>query len=368
MKPGLGGMVGNDKFAHWRKKLFNGIKDEGIKVNFYSKITGIGKCIPTKRVTNDDLAKFLNTSDEWIKQRTGIEQRYWVEKNESTSDLALVASLEAINKAGLTKSDIEMIIFATLSPDHFFPGTACFLQEKLGIPGIAALDVRQQCTGFLYGMSIADLYIRQGIYKNILLVGAEVHSKGLDKTDRGRDVTVLFGDGAGAVVLSRAEVKDPRKDAHLYSTHLHADGAYAKELWVPAPGMGNGPELITQAELIEGAQYPKMNGRQVFTHAVRSMCDVIMEGLKQNNLSIEDVDFFAFHQANLRINEKVAQLLNIPSAKVFNTIQKYGNTTAATIPIGLYDAVLEQRLTPGMLVASAAFGSGFTWASSIFRY
>jgi len=337
-------------------------------VSIHSKITGIGKCIPTKRVTNDDLAKFLNTSDEWIKQRTGIEQRYWVENNESTSDLALVAAQEAIEKAGLAKTDIEMIVFATLSPDHYFPGSACFLQEKLGLPGIAVLDVRQQCTGFLYGMSIADLYIRQGIYKNILLVGAEVHSKGLDKTDRGRDVTVLFGDGAGAVVLSRTEVKDPSKDPHVYSTHLHADGTYAKELWVPAPGMANGPELITQAEVTEGLHYPKMNGRSVFTHAVRSMCDVLMEGLKHNNLKIEEVDFFAFHQANMRINEKVASLLHIPAEKVFNTIQKYGNTTAATIPIGLYDAVLEHRLTPGMLVASAAFGSGFTWASSIFRY
>ncbi len=333
-----------------------------------SKIAGIGKCIPTKRVTNDDLAKFLNTSDEWIKQRTGIEQRYWVENNESTSDLALVAANEALKKAGLAATDLEMIIFATLSPDHFFPGTACFLQAKLGVPGIAALDVRQQCTGFLYGLSIADLYIRQGIYKNVLVVGAEVHSKGLDKTDRGRDVTVLFGDGAGAVVLSRTEVNNAEKDAHIYSTHLHADGTYAKELWVQSPGMANGPELITLGEVQEGLQYPQMNGRMVFTHAVRSMCDVINEGLKYNNLKIEDVDFFAFHQANMRINEKVAQLLNIPAEKVFNTIQKYGNTTAATIPIGLTDAVQEHKLKPGMLVASAAFGSGFTWASSIFRY
>jgi 3-oxoacyl-[acyl-carrier-protein] synthase-3 len=336
--------------------------------NYRAKISGLGKCIKGRVVTNHDLAGMINTSDEWIRQRSGIEQRYWVENNESATDLGLIAANEAIKNAGIDKSQIDMIIFATLSPDHFFPGNACFLQEKLGLPGIPALDVRQQCTGFIYGLSIADLYIRSGNYKNILLVGGEVHSKGLDKTDRGRDVTVLFGDGAGAAIISRTQINNPTKDCHILSTHLHADGSFAKELWVSAPGMGNGQDLISMAEVEAGEQYPKMNGKVVFMHAVRRMCEVLMEGLKYNNLTIADVDFFAFHQANLRINEKVGQELGIPPEKVFNTIQKYGNTTAATIPIGLYDAALEKKLRPGMLVASAAFGSGFTWASAIFRY
>lgn len=337
-------------------------------MNYHSKIAGIGKFIPSNVVTNDDLSKIIDTNDEWIKQRTGIEERHWVDDNSSTTDLGLKAAEAALENAGVKKEDLDMIIFATLSPDHFFPGNACFLQEKLGVPEIPALDVRQQCTGFIYGLSIADLYIKSGQYKNILLVGAEVHSKGLDKTDRGRDVTVLFGDGAGAAVISRTELKDPSKDAHIISSHLHSDGQFAKELWVKAPGFGNGEEMITQAEVAEGQQFPAMNGRKVFTHAVKRMCEVIIEGLKHNQIPIESVDFFAFHQANMRINEMVAKELRIPPEKVFNTIQKYGNTTAATIPIGLVDAQEAGVLKPGMLCASAAFGSGFTWASSIFRY
>ncbi len=333
-----------------------------------SKIIGIGKCIPSKVVTNNDLAKLINTSDEWIKQRSGIEERHWVSNNESGSDLALIAANEAILNAKIDKNQIDMIIFATISPDHYFPGNACFLQAKLGISGCPALDVRQQCTGFIYALSLADLYIKQGIYKNILLVGAEVQSKGLDKSDKGRDVTVLFGDGAAALVLTRNECRDPKVDSLIFSTHLHADGAFAKELWVSGLGMGNGDALVTRAEVDEGIHFPRMNGKVVFTHAVRRMCEVLNEALTHNKIAITDVDFFLFHQANLRINEKVAELLGIPAHKVFNTIQKYGNTTAATIPIGMYDAIKEGKLRPGMLVASAAFGSGFTWASALFRY
>lgn len=337
-------------------------------MSYASKILGIGKCIPSRVVTNHDLALLINTSDEWIRQRTGIEERHWISNNESSSDLALIAANEAIENAKIDKKDIDMIIFATLSPDHYFPGNACFLQQKLGLSGCPAWDVRQQCTGFLYGLSLADLYIKQGLYKNILLVGAEVHSKGLDKSDKGRDVTVLFGDGAGAVILSRSSCINPQKDSSIFSTHLHADGNFAKELWVQGLGMGNGDSLVTLAEVEEGLHFPSMNGKQVFTHAVRKMCEVLQESLIQNGKTISDVDFFLFHQANLRINEKVAELLNIPSHKVFNTIQKYGNTTAATLPIGMYDAVKSGHLERGMLVASAAFGSGFTWASALFRY
>ena len=333
-----------------------------------AKIAGLGKCLPDNIVTNDDLSKMMETSDEWIRQRTGIEERRWVTNNESSTDLGLIAAEEAIKNAGIKKEDVDMILFATLSPDHFFPGNACFLQEKLGVPEIPAIDVRQQCTGFLYGLSMADNYIRSGQYKNILLVGAEIHSKGLDKTDRGRDVAVLFGDGAGAAVIQAVDVKDAKTESCIWSHHLHADGQYARELWVDGPGFGNGAEMMTHAELAEGIIYPQMNGKKVFMHAVKRMAEVIGEGLKFNQTPLDQVDFFAFHQANLRINEKVGEILGIPADKVYNTIQKYGNTTAATIPIGLYDAWKDGKLKEGDLVASAAFGSGFTWASSIFRF
>ncbi|MBU6153080.1 MAG: ketoacyl-ACP synthase III [Bdellovibrionales bacterium] len=333
-----------------------------------SRILSTGMYVPPLRVTNHDLSKLMDTSDEWIRQRTGIEQRFWVEGNESTSDLALKASELAIERAGIQKSEIEMIILATLSPDHEFPGTACFLQKKLGIPGIPALDVRQQCTGFIYSMAIADQFIRNGVYRNALIVGAEIHSKGLEKSDRGRDVTVLFGDGAGAVVLGAVEVKDPKKDSFLLSTHLHADGTFAEELWTPAPGTGNSKDRVGASELEQGLHWPRMNGKTVFMHAVKRMPEALNEGLKANKLSPADIDLFVFHQANLRINDMIAKQFGIPEEKVFNTIQKFANTTAATIPIGLDEAVRAGKLKKGMLVASAAFGSGFTWGSAIYRF
>ncbi len=333
-----------------------------------SRILSTGMYVPTKRVTNEDLSKIMDTSDEWIRQRTGIEQRFWVDGGEATSDLALKASELAIQRAGVEKSQIEMIILATLSPDHEFPGTACFLQKKLGIPGIPSLDVRQQCTGFIYSLSIADQFIRNGAYKNILVVGAEVHSKGLEMSDHGRDVTVLFGDGAGAVVLGAVDVKDPEKESHILSTHLHADGTFAEELWTPAPGTGNSEFRVGAKELEEGLHWPKMNGKTVFMHAVKRMPEALEEGLKANQLCVSDIDLFVFHQANLRINDMIAKQFEIPEHKVFNTIQKYANTTAATIPIGLDEAVRAGKLKKGMLVASAAFGSGFTWGSAIYRF
>ncbi len=333
-----------------------------------SKILATGMYVPPKVVTNNDLAPMMDTSDEWIRQRTGIEQRHWVEGKVATSDLALEASLIAIKNAGIDKSQIDMIILANLSPDHEFPGTACFLQKKLGVPGIPALDVRQQCTGFIYGLSIADQYIRTGTYKTILVIGAEVHSKGLDKTPNGREISVLFGDGAGAAIITATEVKDPKKDSYLYSTHLHADGTFAEELWVPSPGFDTTGDRLTQQMMDEGLIYPKMNGKNVFVHAVKRMPEAIEEALKANELKIEDIDFFVFHQANLRIIDMVAKQFSIPEHKYFNTIQKYANTTAATIPIGIDEAVRAGKLKKGMLVASAAFGSGFTWGSAIFRF
>jgi 3-oxoacyl-[acyl-carrier-protein] synthase-3 len=333
-----------------------------------SKILATGMYVPPTIMKNDDIAAMMDTSDEWIRQRTGIEQRHWVTPEVSTSDLALEAAKNALKNAGVDQSEIEMLIVATLSPDHEFPGAACFLQKKLGIPGIPALDVRQQCSGFIYAMSIADQFIRTGTYKKILVVGAEVHSKGLDKTVRGRDVSVLFGDGAGAIVMSAVDVKDAKTESHVLSTHLHADGTYAEELWVKGPGLGCVGDRVTHEMIDNGDIFPKMNGKTVFLHAVKRMPEAIQEALTANNLVAGDIDLFIFHQANLRINDMVAKQFGVPDEKVFNTIQKFANTTAATIPIGMDEAVRAGKLKKGMLVASAAFGSGFTWASTIYRF
>lgn len=333
----------------------------------YSRITGLGSYVPPRVVKNDDLAAMMDTSDEWIQQRTGIKQRHWVEPSVTTSDLALEASLQAITDAGLSKDQIDMILFATLSPDHEFPGNACFLQAKLGVPGVAAIDVRQQCTGFVYGMSMADAFIKNGMARHVLLVGAEIHSKGLDKTPRGRDVGVLFGDGAGAVVISAVDGTPAPGDSRIYSTHLHADGSYAKELWIPAPGMGF-EQRVSLSQMESFSQFPTMNGKSVFLHASKRMPEVTLEALAANGLKPQDIDLYVFHQANIRINEMVAKQLDIPAEKVFNTIDRFGNTTAATIPLGLAEARKAGRLKPGMLVASAAFGSGFTWASAVYRW
>jgi 3-oxoacyl-[acyl-carrier-protein] synthase-3 len=319
-------------------------------------------------VTNDDLAQIMDTSDEWIVQRTGIKERRWVEGTTSTSDLAVEASRQALDSAGIAPEELDMIFLATLSPDHFFPGSAVFLQTKLGLAGIPAIDVRQQCTGFIYGLSMADQYIRNGSARKILLVGSEVHSKGLEKSTRGRDVTVLFGDGAGAVILEATEVDDLARDSHVLSTHLYADGAFAEELWVPAVSTAYDEEIVDQRMLDRGDQYPKMNGKHVFVHAVKRMPEAVITALEANGYEIDDVDLFVFHQANLRINEAVAHRLGAPDDKVFNTIQRFANTTAATIPIGLDEAVKAGKLEKGMLVASAAFGSGFTWASALLRW
>lgn len=335
---------------------------------FNSEIIGVGMNVPEKVVTNHDLSKIMETSHDWIVQRSGIEERRWVEDNVTTTDLALKAAEDAIRNAGIDKKEIDCILFATLSPDHDFPGNGCFIQPKLGLTDIPAIDVRQQCSGFIYGMSIADAFIKSGQYKTILLIGAEVHSKGMDKTTRGRDVTVLFGDGAGAIILRRNEVKDKTKDSHILSTHLFTEGSGAKDLWTPAPGQALGAERVSHAMIDENLHYPQMNGKRVFANAVRRMCESLMLALKTNNLKLEDIELFLFHQANLRICQMVAQELKIPEEKVFNTIQKYGNTTAATLPIGMSEAVKAGKLKKGTLVASAVFGSGYTWASSIYRW
>jgi len=334
-----------------------------------AKILGVGSYLPPNVIKNDDLRKFMDTSDEWIRTRSGIEERRWVDlnSNTTTSDLALVAAERALENAGVKKEQIDLLIVATLSPDHEFPGTACFLQAKLGIPGIPALDVRQQCTGFIYGLSIADQFIKTGMYKKVLVIGAELHSKGLNKSTEGRDVTVLFGDGAGAAVLGACDGPVKETDSQIYSTHLHADGNFAKELWIETPTMSKDGR-ITETDVREKRHMPRMNGKTVFIHASRRMPEAVQEALTANGKTLADVDLFMFHQANLRINEMVGKQLGIPEDKIFNTIQKFGNTTAATIPIGLDEAVKAGRLKKGMLVASAAFGSGFTWGSTLFRW
>lgn len=333
---------------------------------FEAYIKGIGAYVPPKALTNFDLEEQMDTSDEWIQQRTGIKKRHWVEGDTSTTDLAVEAVKEALEDAELKKEDIDCIIFATLSPDHDFPGNGCWLQAKMDMGGIPAFDIRQQCTGFVYGLSMADAFIRIGQYKNILLIGAEIHSKGLDKTPEGRNVAVLFGDGAGACVIS---AREPSEGGGLIAHDLFADGNHAKELWLPAPGTALDPEhRITKAMLDEKLHYPVMNGRQVFMNAVKRMSESLTMTLKKQGKTIDDVDMFFFHQANLRINDKVGEILGIPPEKVFNTIQDYGNTTAATIPLGMRDAKNAGALKPGMLVGMAAFGSGFTWGSSLLRY
>lgn len=335
---------------------------------YNSEIIGVGMYVPPGVVTNHDLEKMMETSHDWIVQRSGIEERRWVTPDVTTTDLGLKASEAAIAHAGIDKNEIDCIIFAHLSPDHDFPGNACFLQPKLGLTGIPAIDIRQQCSGFIYSMSVADAFIKTGQYKTILVVGAEIHSKGLDKTTRGRDVAVLFGDGAGAIIMRRIEVKDPKKDSFVYSTHLFAEGQNAKELWVEAPGMALGPNRVDHDMVESLKHFPYMNGKKVFANAVKRLCESTMLALHKNNLTLDDIDLFLFHQANMRINQMVANELKIPEDKVFNTIQKYGNTTAATLPIGMAEAVKAGKLKKGSLVASAVFGSGFTWASSVYRW
>jgi 3-oxoacyl-[acyl-carrier-protein] synthase III len=324
-------------------------------------LLGIGHYVPSRVVTNDDLAKLMTTSDEWIVQRTGIRERRYIEHSGiGASDLAVPAVKMALEHAGLQAKDIDAIIFATLSPDHNFPGSGCFLADKLGLPGVPALDIRNQCSGFLYGLSIADAWVRSGTYARVLLVGAEVHSTGVEFTDRGRDVAVLFGDGAGAVVVGAAT--DP--DQGLKAIRLHADGSGAKDLWLEAPASAYLPRL-TQEMLNEGKHYPQMNGKHVFRWATEKMPEVVREVLSEAKIGVEQVDLFVPHQANLRINQLVGQKLGIPEAKTVHNIEKYGNTTAATIPLGLSEAWREGKCKRGSNVLMAAFGSGYTWAGAV---
>ncbi|MBC2715598.1 MAG: ketoacyl-ACP synthase III [Desulfobacteraceae bacterium] len=331
-------------------------------------IKGTGRYLPERVVTNDDLTKIMDTTDEWIQQRTGIEERRWVpeEGNVGASDLGLEASKIALSRAGWEPKDLDLIIFGTLSPDLFFPGSGCLLQSKLGLKSTPALDIRQQCTGFLYGMEIADAYIKSGYASRILLVGAEVHSTGIEMATRGRDVTVIFGDGAGAVCLEGVETDE---NVGVLATSLHAQGDHAEALMVEIPASRISPTRVTHEHLDEGRQWPKMDGRNIFKLAVKRLPEVSQTVLDKAGLTIDDIDMVIPHQANLRINQFFQKSMNIPDEKIFNNIQKYGNTTAGTIPIAL-DEVIEQKLIPEekSTLLFAGLGAGVTWGAMIFRF
>jgi len=334
---------------------------------YTSKITGLGKYVPENIVTNDDLSQMMDTNDAWIQERTGIKERRHIKKGDgnSTSVMAVKASKVAIERAGLSVDDIEMIIFATLSPDMYFPGGGVEVQEQMGMKTIPALDVRNQCSGFVYGLSVADQFIKTGMYKNILVIGAENHSGGLDFTTRGRNVSVIFGDGAGAVVLSRNE----QSGVGILSTHLHSEGKHKDELALQGPSTRYWvPQIIAENPQEDIPYYPHMNGTFVFKHAVVRFSEVINEGLQANNLDVADIDLLIPHQANLRISQFIQRKFGLSDDKVFNNIQKYGNTTAASIPIALTEAWEEGKIKEGDLVVLAAFGSGFTWASAVIRW
>jgi 3-oxoacyl-[acyl-carrier-protein] synthase-3 len=334
---------------------------------FHSKISGLGFYVPENVVTNDDLSKIMDTNDEWIQERTGIkERRHIIRGEDTTTSMGVKAAKIAIERSKIDKDDIDFIIFATLSPDYYFPGPGVLVQRDLGIKTVGALDVRNQCSGFVYAISIADQYIKTGMYKNILVIGSEVHSTGLDFTDRGRGVSVIFGDGAGAAVLSREE--DLKKG--ILSTHLHSEGQHAEELVLIAPGMGKRwiTDIIAEDNPDDESYYPYMNGQFVFKNAVVRFAEVINEGLEANNLHVSDVSMLIPHQANLRISQFIQKKFDLTDDQVYNNIQRYGNTTAASIPIALTEAWENGKIKEGDLIVLAAFGSGFTWASAIIRW
>ncbi|KPM31753.1 3-oxoacyl-[acyl-carrier-protein] synthase 3 [Croceitalea dokdonensis DOKDO 023] len=334
---------------------------------YNSKITGLGYYVPDHVVTNDDLSKVMDTNDAWIQERTGIKERRHVNSEaDTTTSMGVEAAKIAIERAGIDKDDIDFIVFATLSPDYYFPGPGVLVQRDLGIKTVGALDVRNQCSGFVYGISVADQYIKSGMYKNVLVIGSEVHSRGLDFTTRGRGVSVIFGDGAGAAVLSREE--DTSKG--ILSTHLHSEGQHAEELSLIAPGMGKRwvTDILKDNDPDDESYLPYMNGQFVFKNAVVRFSEVIMEGLQKNNLEAKDIDMLVPHQANLRISQFVQKKFGLTDGQVYNNIMKYGNTTAASIPIALTEAWEAGKIKAGDLVVLAAFGSGFTWGSTIIKW
>jgi 3-oxoacyl-[acyl-carrier-protein] synthase-3 len=349
-----------------------------------SKIAAVGHYVPERIVSNDELSSLMDTSDEWIQERTGIvNRRYGKKHEETTTTLGARAAEVALERAGVSASEVDFIIFATLSPDYYFPGCAVLLQRELGITDreVGCLDIRNQCSGFIYALSIADQFVRTGTYKNVLVIGAEMHSMGLDYTTRGRNVSVIFGDGGGAVLVQPAD----NDTQGILTCKLHANGTHAEELSFVSPGCHGGyhggkdtygyPEadtfggiFITQKMMDEGMMFPHMNGQFVFKLAVQKFPEVIMEALQDQELTPADIDLLIPHQANLRISQFVQKLLRLPDEKVYNNIQKYGNTTAASIPIALSEAWEAGLVKPGNLICLAAFGSGFTWGSTLIKW
>ncbi len=334
---------------------------------YHSKITGLGYYVPDNVVTNEDLSKLMDTNDEWIQERTGIkERRHVIRGEDTTTSMGVKAAKIAIERAKIDKDEIDFIIFATLSPDYYFPGPGVLVQRDLGLKTVGALDIRNQCSGFVYALSIADQYIKTGMYKNILIIGSELHSHGLDMTTRGRGVSVIFGDGAGAAIISRET--DLTKG--ILSTHLHSEGQHAEELALIAPGMGKRwvTDIIHENDPNDESYFPYMNGQFVFKNAVVRFTEVINEGLQANQLEVADINMLIPHQANLRIAQFIQQKFRLTDDQVYNNIMKYGNTTAASIPIALTEAWEQGKIKEGDLVVLAAFGSGFTWGSAIIRW
>jgi 3-oxoacyl-[acyl-carrier-protein] synthase-3 len=330
-----------------------------------ARILGLGTYVPSRTVTNHDLADVMETSHEWIVERSGIEERHWVQPEDGNYTMGVQAAKAALADAGMEASEIDCIIYATLSPDYFFPGCGVLVQRELGIGHVPAFDIRQQCSGFVYGLQMADAFIRAGQYKKILLIGGEVHSRGLDKTTRGRTVSVLFGDAAGAAIIGVSD--DPSRG--ILTSRMHSDGSDAECLAMQWPGMAAGRDAYVSHEAIDdGRVYPNMEGQKVFKAAVKRMPEVIGEVLEEQGLTVADIDMLIPHQANLRINEMVAKLLRIDDSKVHNNIMKYGNTTAATIPLCLSEARDLGKVKAGDLVCLVAFGSGFTWGSVLMRW
>jgi len=333
---------------------------------YNAKITGLGFYVPDNIVTNDDLAKMMDTDDAWIQERTGIKQRHWIKEgsDETSATMGAKAAKIAIERAGLSKDDIDFIVFATLSPDFYFPGCGVQIQEMLDMQTVGALDVRNQCSGFVYALSTADQFIKTGMYKNILVIGSEYHSNGLDKTTRGRGVSVIFGDGAGACILSRTE--DNQKG--ILSSHLHSQGKYADKLIVESPSIKHWVPEILESEEEDISYFPYMDGTFVFKNAVVRFSEVIMEALSTNNIPATDIDLFIPHQANLRISQFIQHKFKLKDEQVYNNIMNYGNTTAASIIIALSEAWEKGMVKENDIVLLAAFGSGFTWGSVLMRW
>lgn len=329
---------------------------------FKSRIAGVGHHVPDQVITNHDLSEFMDTSDEWIQSRSGIKERRWSSKDTAASDLAYEAALKAINHAEIDPSEIELVVVGTISSDYFFPGVSAQLQDRLGLKTVGAFDIKAACSAFIYSLSVADQFIKTGMVKTALVIGAEAQSKFIDKSTEGRDVGVLFGDGAGAAILTQSD-----NNHGILSTHLHCEGKDMKHLWMEGPGTS--PDAwVRNAELDLNKFKPIMNGKEVFKNAVTRFPEVIEEAMAENQLTIDDIKLIIPHQANYRISQAVAKRMGVGMDKMYSNIHKYGNTTAASIPIALSEALAEGRISSGDHIILAAFGAGFTWASAAIKW